>query len=122
MPTGISNNKTGASKMKIQQASHFPEISRSGRTSEELQRIIDCLVLSSESGTPFTIESVEAGKKYNSLQQRIRAQAKKLNLRVQIHFDAKTNTLYFRVPNENDTKMPSLKAKSVRGIKTVVKA
>lgn len=110
--------------MMIQEATNFPEISRSGRTSAELQQIIDTLVLSSENGKPYTIENVEAGKKYNSLQQRIRAQAKKLNLRVQIHFDARNNTLYFRVPSDLNTGQTfgSVKTKNVKGIKTVVKA
>jgi hypothetical protein len=124
MPNGISNNKIGAIEMMIKEASKFPEISRSGRTSAELQGIIDTLILSSESGKPYTIENVEAGKKYNSLQQRIRAQAKKLNLQVQIHFVASENTLYFRVPSDLNKGefLGGVKTKNVKGIKTVVKA
>jgi len=113
--------------MQINQASNFPVISRSGRTSAELQQIIDTLVLSSETGNAFSITGIVAGKKYNSMQQRIRAQAKKLNLQVQIHFDKVNETLYFRVPGKNDaevtiTKNTSVKAKDVKNVKTTVKA
>jgi hypothetical protein len=104
--------------MNIKEANTFPEISRSGRTSEELQKIIDALVSSSETGKPFNIENVEMGKKYNSLQQRIRAQAKKLNLRVQIHLETRTNTLFFRVVSQNEV---SVKSKNVKGVKTIDK-
>lgn len=43
------------------------------------------------------IEGVTAGNSYNSMQQRIRTQAKKLNLRVKISHDKNTNELYFKV-------------------------
>lgn len=113
--------------MQINPASNFPVISRSGRTSADLQQIIDTLVLSSENGSPFSIMQVTAGKRYNSMQQRIRAQAKKLNLPVQIHFDKVTETLYFRVPGANDseitvTKNSTVKAKDVKNVKTSVRA
>lgn len=113
--------------MQINQASNFPVISRSGRTSADLQQIIDTLVLSSETGNAYSIEGIQAGKRYNSMQQRIRAQAKKLNLHVQIHFDKVNETLYFRVPGKDDmqvtiTKNTSVKAKDVKNVKTTVKA
>ena len=113
--------------MQINQASNFPVISRSGRTSADLQQIIDTLVVSSETGNAYSIEGVPAGKKYNSMQQRIRAQAKKLNLNVQIHFDKVNETLYFRVPGKDDaevtiTRNSSVKARDVKRVKTPVKA
>jgi len=87
--------------MQIKEASNFPVISRSGRVSEELKNIIDTLLLSSKNGKPYSINNIEFGKKYNSMQQRIRAQAKRLNLNVQIHFDKTNSTLYFRVVNSS---------------------
>lgn len=113
--------------MQINEASHFPVISRTGRTSEELQQIIDCLNLSSTTGTAFSIMSVPAGKKYNSIQQRIRAQAKKLNYAVEIHFDKNKETLYFRVKASNpgiETPIISKKvvSKDIKGVKSKVNA
>jgi RNase H-fold protein (predicted Holliday junction resolvase) len=113
--------------MQIQKASNFPVISRGGRTSAELQQIIDCLVQSSENGQAYSIVGIPMGKKYNSMQQRIRAQAKKLNLQVQIHFSKQDETLYFRVPQASDSevtieKNTSVKTKDVKSVKTVVKA
>lgn len=107
--------------MNIKPVSHFPQITRSGRTSAELQSIINSLIESSKSGSPFMIEEVEEGKKFNSLQQRIRAQAKKLDLKVTIHFDKSERKLYYRVPaeeskEENVTK--PITAKDVKSVKS----
>ncbi len=111
--------------MEIKEASTFPVISRTGRTSAELQMIIDTLVLSGKTGKPFSIVNIEAGKKYNSMQQRIRAQAKKLGLNVEIHYDKPNTTLYFRVPVsseiENVKKPNTVRAKDIKNIKTPVK-
>jgi len=113
--------------MQIKEASHFPVISRSGRTSAELQMIIETLTMSSKTGTPFSITAIEAGKKYNSMQQRIRAQARKLNLNVEIHYDKKNETLYFRVPNVSEfetaiaPKGEVVKSKDIKNVKTVVR-
>jgi hypothetical protein len=113
--------------MQIKEASHFPVISRSGRTSAELQMIIETLTMSSKTGTPFSITAIEAGKKYNSMQQRIRAQARKLNLNVEIHYDKTNETLYFRVPNVSELettiepKGEVVKSKDIKNVKTVVR-
>ena len=113
--------------MQIKEASHFPVISRSGRTSAELQMIIETLTMSSKTGTPFSITAIEAGKKYNSMQQRIRAQARKLNLNVEIHYDKTNETLYFRVPNVSEfetaiaPKGEVVKSKDIKNVKTVVR-
>ena len=115
--------------MEIKQADKFPVISRTGRTSAELQMIIDTLVMSGKTGSPFSIENIEAGKKYNSMQQRIRAQAKKLGLNVEIHFDKASSTLYFRVPNVNGSELENaqtpitktVKAKDIKNVRTAVK-
>ena len=111
--------------MEIKQADKFPVISRTGRTSAELQMIIDTLVMSGKTGSPFSITNIEAGKKYNSMQQRIRAQAKKLGLNVEIHFDKTNSTLYFRVPVSPDienAKIPNtVKAKDIKNVRSAVK-
>ena len=113
--------------MQIKEAMNFPVISRTGRTSAELQTIIDTLILSSENGKPYSIEGIQPGKKYNSMQQRIRAQAKKLNLNVQIHFDKTKQTLFFRVPkmSEIETAIAPVKAivkaKDIKNVKSATK-
>jgi hypothetical protein len=111
--------------MQINKAGNFPVIARTGRTNAELQQIIDTLVLSSEDGQAYSITGIQAGKKFNSMQQRIRSQAKKLNLVVQISFDRVNETLYFRVPGKNDAEVTvsrTVKAKDVKNVKTPVKA
>ena len=114
--------------MEIKQADKFPVISRTGRTSAELQMIIDTLVMSGKTGSPFSITNIEAGKKYNSMQQRIRAQAKKLGLNVEIHFDKANSTLYFRVPVSSEienTPAPiksQVKAKDIKNVRSAVKS
>jgi len=112
--------------MQIKEASSFPVISRSGRTSAELQMIIDTLNLSKQSGKPYSIEGVQAGKKYNSMQQRIRAQARKINVSVEIHYNKETETLYFRVPVSSEIEtalVPDkvVKSKDIKSVKTLVK-
>jgi hypothetical protein len=122
-PSSINNQEINKmTTFNIKAVDSFPEITRTGRTSEELKMIINSLEMSSKTGTVFSIEAVEAGKKFNSLQQRIRSQAKKLNLRVTIHFDSNANTLFFKASSE--AKVPSEKsvsAKDVKSVKTVSK-
>lgn len=107
----------------IQKVDHFPEISRQGRVSSELQMIIDALRDSAANNERFCIDGIEKGNSYNSMQQRIRTQAKKLNLRVVIRHDAFESKLYFRAFNESETTNTlnvetSVKASSVKGVKT----
>lgn len=83
----------------------FPELTRSGRVSGELQALIDALVDSANNGSRFCLDGVEAGKAYNSMQQRIRAQAKKLNFKVIIRFDAEASKLYFKASRANGQEM-----------------
>lgn len=82
--------------ISISKVDSFPELTRSGRVNGELQGIIDALLASANNGDKFALSGVEPGKPYNSMQQRIRAQAKKLNLKVIIRFDAESKTLYFK--------------------------
>jgi uncharacterized protein (UPF0303 family) len=82
--------------INIEKVDNFPEISRSGRVSEELQMIIEALKMSVKTGDKFCIKDIQKGKAYNSMQQRIRAQAKKLGYNIIIRFDASDNTLFFK--------------------------
>lgn len=111
--------------LNIQKVDKFPEISRSGRVSEELQLIIDSIVESAKTGEKFCITGVEKGKAYNSMQQRIRAQAKKLGYNIVIRFDADTSSLYFKASKLNEkvaTENISVTADKTPNVKTNSKA
>lgn len=102
--------------INIQKVDKFPEISRSGRVSDELQMIIDALHESVKTGDKFCITGVEKGKPYNSMQQRIRAQAKKLGYNIVIRFDADSNRLFFKATvGTSDT--ANVDAKDVASVK-----
>lgn len=110
--------------LNIKTVDSFPQITRSGRTSAELQEIIDSLIESSKTGKTYMIENVEEGKKFNSLQQRIRAQAKKLELNVKIHFDKNTGSLYYMSPIKetvDSAVKKEITAKDVKSVKTSTK-
>ena len=111
----------------------FPELTRSGRVSEELNSIIDALLESANTGARFAISGVIPGKPYNSMQQRIRAQAKKHNLKVIIRFDADDMKLYFKASHGPKEKVSvesmettevvaqektEVKASEIKGVKT----
>lgn len=106
--------------LNIQTVDTFPQITRSGRTSAELQQIINSLLESSKSGQSYMIANVEEGKKFNSLQQRIRAQAKKLDVKVVIHFDKNQKALYYRCP-VNETVKTTVTAKEVKSVNSKTK-
>jgi len=93
------------SNINIKPVDSFPTIARS-RASAELQQIIDSLVMSANTGQIFSIENIEAGNAYNSMQQRIRTQAKKHNLKVMISFDKSNNTLYYKASSAFKEKVP----------------
>lgn len=110
------------STFNIIKVDSFPEITRAGRTSAELQMIIDCLHASNKNGENFCINNVEEGKKFNSLQQRVRAQAKKLDYKVKIHFDRNESALYFKVQATGSVKSEtSVAAKEIKSVKTNAK-
>lgn len=88
----------------ITKTDSFPELTRTGRVSEELQKIIDALIESSNTGDRFVLTGIQSGKAYNSMQQRIRAQAKRLNLKVIIRFDANEEKLYFKAASIGSNK------------------
>lgn len=101
--------------INIQKVDNFPEISRSGRVNEELQLIIDALKESAKTGDKFCIANVAKGKPYNSMQQRIRAQAKKLGYTIVIRYEAETSSLYFKATPVNTV---AVQANSVDGVKS----
>lgn len=110
------------STFNISKVETFPEITRTGRTSAELQMIIDSLHASNKNGENFRIGDIEEGKKFNTMQQRIRAQAKKLNYKVMIHFSRQESALYFKVVTENAKKSETtVTAKDVKSVKTNAK-
>ena len=95
----------------IKPVDSFPKITRS-RASEELIAIIDTLKESATQGQIFSIENVEAGNQYNSMQQRIRTQAKKLGLKVMITFDKENSVLYYKATSAGNAKVPTAKTVS----------
>ena len=109
--------------ININKVDSFPEITRNGRVSAELQIIIDALLDSAKTGDKFCIDGVVKGKQYNSMQQRVRAQAKKLNLDVLIRHDSTEAKLYFKATNKAaTTSQPNVKASDVANVKTTAKA
>lgn len=118
----LSNHKKdNQMSLNIKTVDNFPQISRSGRTTAELQEIIDTLLNSQATGQTYVIENVEPGKKFNSLQQRIRTQAKKLDIRVMIHFDRVSGKLYYTCPQMAESNAVVM-AKDVKSVKTNVKS
>lgn len=113
----LQTTRTKEIKMSIsiQKVENFPEISRSGRVSEELQMIIDALNESVKTGEKFCITGIEKGKAYNSMQQRIRAQAKKLGFNIVIRFDADDSKLYFKATQDTNA-MTSVTANAVPSV------
>lgn len=83
------------SSLIIQEVSEFPVIQRS-RSNEDLTKIINSLHESAATGKVYSIQNVEPGNAYNSMQQRIRTQSKKYGYRVAISFDKTNNVLYFK--------------------------
>lgn len=115
---------------QVNKVDSLPEISRAGRKSEELNAIIDALKMSATTNSVFNIVGIKAGNAYNSMQQRVRAQAKKLGYKIVIRFDSVNETLYFQasqVASGKGTASPvsenktTVSSKEVAGIKTVSK-
>ena len=116
------------STFKLNKVDTLPEISRAGRKSEELNMIIAALNESVNDGNPFRIDGIEAGNAYNSMQQRIRAQAKKLGYKIVISFDSTSKSLFFKATRVEmnsiksvDTGKLTVKTSEIAGVKTKVK-
>lgn len=110
----------------ISKVDHFPEITRQGRASEELQAIVNALQSSAEKGERYCIEGIEPGNAYNSMQQRIRAQAKKLGYKVIIRFDRDAGALYFKatrvVANKVSTQTVDFVEENTDDVESTMKA
>lgn len=115
----------------IEKVDSFPEIARAGRTSEELQSIVNALKSCSDNGERYCISGITKGNAYNSMQQRIRTQAKKMGLKLTIRFDADAEKLYFKAhPMHDDSpvieieatpkRKASVKSSDVKGMGAVV--
>ena len=100
----------------------FPELTRSGRVSNELNQIIEALVASAENDDKFALTGITAGKAYNSMQQRIRAQARKMDFKVVIRFDAQEEKLYFKASrnemSNSNVVESGVKSSEIKSIKT----
>lgn len=118
--------------LKMNKVDTLPEIARAGRKSEELNMIIAALNESAKDGNSVRIDGIKAGNAYNSMQQRIRAQAKKLGYKIVIRFDSTTDALFFKATHpanvKNTTEIGvtavnnlSAKASEITGVKTKVK-
>ena len=90
--------------IQISKVDTLPEISRSGRRSEELNQIIEAIKISAQTNSPMNIQGVKAGNAYNSMQQRIRAQAKNLGYKIVIRFDSANSVLYFQAFTDDAAK------------------
>ena len=115
---------------QVNKVDSLPEISRAGRKSEELNAIIDALKMSATTNSVFNIVGIKAGNAYNSMQQRVRAQAKKLGYKIVIRFDSVNETLYFQATQNGSDKgvttpvsdnKTTVSTKEVAGIKTASK-
>lgn len=115
---------------QVNKVDSLPEISRAGRKSEELNAIIDALKMSANTNAVFNIVGIKAGNAYNSMQQRVRAQAKKLGYKIVIRFDSVNETLYFQASQIGSDKgatsptsvnKTNVSSKEVAGIKTTNK-
>jgi len=108
------NKQIGEIKMtlKINKVDRLPDIARSGRTSPELAMIIETLNNSVKNNQTFSLVGIKPGNAFNSMQQRIRAQAKKLGFKIVIRFDAAEETLYFKATKNN----VSVSAKETPGV------
>jgi hypothetical protein len=98
------------STFTLNKVDSLPEISRAGRKSEELNMIIDALKQSANSNAVFSLMGIKAGNAYNSMQQRIRAQSKKLGLKIVIRFDSVNETLFFQATNITTEKVTGISA------------
>ena len=116
------------STFMVNKVDKLPEISRAGRKSEELNMIIDALKQSVNNNAVFNIVGIKPGNAYNSMQQRIRAQAKKLGYKIVIRFDSTSKSLFFKATRVEmnsaksvDTGKLAVKTSEIAGVKTKVK-
>ena len=96
----------------INKIQDFPILTRTGRQTEEVVMVREALKESIENDyEAFELTGIPQDG-YNSWQQRIRTQAKKLGINVEVRFSAENETLAFRAKapkapkmTENDSKL-----------------
>lgn len=102
--------------LKLKVVDKIPEISRSGRTTPELLMIIEALNNSVKLNQSFRLDGIEPGNPFNSMQQRIRAQSKKLGYKIAIRYDSSEKTLFFKATKLNTSvsvkEIPSVAVKN----------
>lgn len=99
--------------IKMNKVESFPEITRAGRQSEDLQAIVNALHESVNSGQKFSL-TVEPGNAYNSMQQRIRAQAKKFGYKIIIRYDSANKELFFKANRGGNASVPTSEVAGVK--------
>ncbi len=89
----------------------FPILTRAGRQTEEVVMVRDALKQSIDNNyEAFELSGIPADN-YNSWQQRIRTQAKKLGINVEVRFSAEKETLAFRAKAPKTTGKPEKDSK-----------
>ena len=96
--------------LKINKVDRLPDIARSGRTSPELAMIIETLNNSVKNNQTFSLVGIKPGNAFNSMQQRIRAQAKKLGYKIVIRFDSVNEVLFFQATGTPTEKITGISA------------
>lgn len=99
--------------IKMNKVESFPEITRAGRQSEDLQAIVNALHESVNTGQKFSL-LVEPGNAYNSMQQRIRAQAKKFGYKIIIRYDSANKELFFKANRGGNASVPTSEVAGVK--------
>jgi hypothetical protein len=82
--------------VSIKKIEDFPILTRTGRQTEEVIMVREALKASIDNDyEAFELEGIPKDN-YNSWQQRIRTQAKRLGINVEVRFSAENGTLAFR--------------------------
>lgn len=97
--------------VSINKIEDFPILTRAGRQTEEVVMVRDALKQSIDNNyEAFELSGIPADN-YNSWQQRIRTQAKKLGINVEVRFSAEKETLAFRAKAPKTTGKPEKDSK-----------
>ena len=91
--------------VSINKIEDFPILTRAGRQTEEVVMVRDALKQSVDNNyEAFELSGIPKDN-YNSWQQRISTQAKKLGINVEVRFSAEKETLAFRAKAPKTPKM-----------------
>jgi len=90
--------------VSINKINEMPVLTRKGRMTEEVIMVRDALTESKNNNSqPFELDGIESSQ-YNSWQQRIRSQAKRLGVNVELRFNSEESKLAFRAVEKDSTK------------------